>query len=562
MMPGDRDVRRASCSGGRSPAFSATRSPSHPRCDMIDSQTCRQRPSRGCIVRRLRPTLCLLGVLLVLASNPFSGTPASAYTAPSSVDIGGGQSGSAQDVFSRAEAIYGPLSEMLDPTEGYPRSITNGSSWMRSSAESWTSGFFSGVLWRLHERTGDHALRTQAERWMNGLAGLTTLPSHDVGFILYSSFGHGYRITGDPSYRDVLLDAADHLATRYDPEVRAIRSWGPMRHLVYPVAIDGMMNIEILFWAAENGGDPGLAGIAWEHARTTMRDHVRGDGTTFHVVDYDPTTGAKLWKGTVQGLADSSTWSRGQAWALYGFTVATRYTNDIAFLWTAEKTADAFLDRLPSGWIPCWDFDAEGIPGEPRDASAAAVAASGLWELASLTDDPERRSRYRAASYAIVERLSGGYYSAEGVGMPALLLHSTGHRPHDAEVDVPIIYAEYYFLEALARQRPLAGRMRRGGRGEKDGPVQIALHASPNPSRGRVRLVCGGPGAGTAELTVYDVAGRLVRRLPLPGGGDDEGHVVIWDGTGEDGRRVASGVYVVRARAGNASVTRTVVLVR
>jgi len=514
-------------------------------------------------VKRLRSPLRLLGIASLLLFGLCASAPSSARVGPPSTDIGGGHSGAAEDLFDRAAAIYLPLAQSLEPVEGYPRSITDGETWMLGSTRSWTSGFFSGVLWRLYERTGEEALRTQAERWAAGLAGETTIPSHDVGFIINSSFGQGYRLTGEPWYRDVLLKAADQLATRYDPDVRAIRSWGAMRHFVYPVAIDGMMNIELLFWASEHGGGPELADIAWQHAHTTMVDHVRCDGTTFHVVDYDPSTGAELWKGTVQGLADTSTWSRGQAWAIYGFTVAARETGDPSFLWTAEKTADAFLDLLPEDWIPCWDFDAESIPGEPRDASAAAVAASGLWELAGLTDDVARRSRYRSASYAIVERLSAGDYSAEGAGMPALLLHSTGHRPHNSEVDVPVIYAEYYFLEALSRQRPpVPGATRPEQRRDafRPGSPRLALGASPNPFRGSAEITWGTSGEGHPMLTVLDVSGRVVRRIAC-GGAVSSGRVV-WDGRSDAGAAAGSGVYFLRLECGGRECTERLVLLR
>ncbi len=513
---------------------------------------------------RAAPTGCvaLLGLLLLTVCSH-------AYTPPAVSDFGDGDGASSQDPFDRAARIYLPLAEALDVQNGYPRSITNGSTWMPGSSRNWTSGFFSGVLWQLYERTGDDAFRMQAETWMLALANETTNPTHDVGFIINSSFGRGYRLTGDPWYRDVLLEAAQHLATRYDPDVRAIRSWGEMRQFAFPVAVDGMMNIELLFWAAKNGGDPALADIAWQHARTIMIDHVRPDGSTYHVVDYDPVSGATLWKGTVQGLSDTSMWARGQAWAIYGFSMATRETGDPTFLWTAEKTADAFLDGLPDDLTPFWDFDAASIPGEPRDASAAAIAASGLWELSTLTGDPAKRSRYRTASYSLVERLCAGDCSAEGVGMPALLDHSTGNRPLGAEVDVPVIYAEYYFLEALARQRPhsavpvaMRDAARRGETEGEAGEESATLGVASNPFRPPIEfhpvLHEGGPGT----IRVYDPGGRLVRSLPLPSLDAGRESVVVWDGNDDRGRRVAPGVYLVRLAARGSEVVRKVVLLR
>jgi len=519
---------------------------------------------------------CLVGVCLVSSGH--------ALTPPSVSDIGDGAAASSQDLLDRAADIFLPLALRLDnPQTGYPRSITYGSDWRLDAPSNWTSGFFPGILWQLYERTGAPELLSEAVRWTEGLSDETTLPTHDVGFIIYSSFGQGYRLTGDPAYRDVLLEAAEHLATRYDPNVGAIRSWGPMRHFEYPVAIDGMMNLQLLFWAAENGGDPALKDIAIEHARTTRSDHVRPDGSTWHVVEYDDIYGEVLEKGTLQGYADTSMWARGQAWAIYGFTVVTRETGDAGFRWTAEKVADAFLDRLPPDGVPLWDFDAP--PDHPKDASAAAVAASGLWDLSMLASTPEKARRYRAASYALVERLSGGDYSAEGVGLPALLLHSTGNMPAQREVDAPIIYAEYYFIEALSRQRPgqatpcrpaLGGRpavedrlhpkrpSAAGDRGRQESRADdgLWLRTASNPFTCFSVLRYHVPSPSTVTLTVFDPSGRRVRRLVgrAPVGAGERS--VVWDGKDDNGRSAAAGVYLLRLEAGEDSAARKLVLLR
>ena len=350
-----------------------------------------------------------------------------------------------------ASSIYLQLSQKLSPEQGYPRSIIDGFNWQMTQPEEWTSGFFPGILWQLYQYTGDHSFSVQAQRWTEGLENQKTAPTHDVGFMINNSFGLGYRLGGIERYKKVVLDAAKHLAMRFNVHVGAIRSWdwGEFR---YPVIIDNMMNLELLFWAARNGRDSSLAEIAKTHAMTTIRDHVRADGSTFHVVDYQPEKGEIIWRGTFQGLVDSSTWARGQAWGLYGFTVVYRETREPLFLETACRLADWFLERLPEDGIPYWDFDALKEPGEPKDASAAAIAASGLWELASLVDQALLRNRYLAASKNLVESLSSSQYLAIESAPPALLLHSTGNKPHNSEVNVPTIYADYYFIEVLIKQ--------------------------------------------------------------------------------------------------------------
>ncbi len=355
------------------------------------------------------------------------------------------------ELLNKAGSIYLDLSQKT--IDGYPRGIDNGVIWETTEAGSWTSGFFPGILWQLYKYTEDDSFLEQAQRWTNGLEEQKTAPTHDVGFIINNSFGHGYRNAGIENYKKITLQAAKHLASRFDPRVGAIKSWDWGKwESRYPVIIDNMMNLELLFWAAKNGGDPKLADIAKTHAMTTIRDLIRADGSTFHVADYNRETGELIWQGTHQGLRDSSMWARGQAWAIYGFTVAYRETEEKIFLETACRLADRFLESLPEDGIPYWDFDAPQEPGEPKDASAAAIAASGLWELGSLVDETTLMIKYREASHNLVKNLSSDHYLAFKSGLPALLLHSTGNKPDNSEIDVPIIYADYYFIEALIRQ--------------------------------------------------------------------------------------------------------------
>lgn len=359
---------------------------------------------------------------------------------------------SPSELLQKASSIYLELSQKLSPDNGYPRRIASGTNWETTGASGWTSGFFPGILWQLYNYTEDESFLDSAQRWTDGLEGQTNAPTHDVGFMINNSFGHGYRDAGIERYKNVTLEAARHLSSRFNPRVGAIRSWD-MERFEYPVIIDNMMNLELLFWAAKNGGDPSLVDLATTHARTTIRDHVRADGSTYHVVDYDSETGKVIWRGTHQGLADSSTWARGQAWGVYGFTLAYRETKESIFLDTACRLADRFLEGLPKDGVPYWDFDAPQEPPEPKDASAGAIAASALWELHALVAEKELRSRYRDASLHLVKNLSSTRYLAFKSNLPALLHHSTGNKPGDSEIDIPIIYADYYFIEALLRQK-------------------------------------------------------------------------------------------------------------
>ncbi len=265
-----------------------------------------------------------------------------------------------------------------------------------------------------------------------------------------------------PHYRDVVVEAADTLMTRFDPDVGAIKSWdwGTWN---YPVIIDNMMNLELLYAASRITGDDRYSEVATQHARTTLQNHFRDDASSYHVVQYDDETGDVLAEGTYQGYSDASAWSRGQAWGLYGYTMAYRESGEAAFLAQAERVADFILThpRLPGDGVPYWDFDAPAVPDEPRDASAAAVIASALYELAGFV--PEQRDRYVAAADRMLASLSQDYLAPRTLDEPFLLDHSTGSVPGASEVDVPLVYADTYYVEALLRRlrldedRPVLG---------------------------------------------------------------------------------------------------------
>ena len=338
-----------------------------------------------------------------------------------------------------------------------PRSLEADGTLDASPAREWTSGFYPGTLWLLYEYTGDAAFADAARAWTavvepekrNG-------GTHDMGFKIYTSAGAGLRIAGDDSYRDVVIEAADTLLTRFDPDVGAIRSWD-WGSWEYPVIIDNMMNLELLYAATRITGDERYAEAATKHARTTIRNHFRDDASSFHVVQYDDQTGEIVERGTHQGYSDASAWSRGQAWALYGFTMAYRETGNPDFLAQATRVAEFVLGhpRLPGDGVPTWDFDAPGGLDEPRDASAAAVLASGLYELSGFV--PEARDRYVAEADRMMAALSQDYLADDDLDEPFLLDHSTGSVPGAFEVDVPLVYADTYYVEALLRRLRLAG---------------------------------------------------------------------------------------------------------
>ena len=341
----------------------------------------------------------------------------------------------------------------------YPKATGKDGTWQCTGPSEWTSGFYPGCLWLMFETTKESTFRVAAERWTAVLEDQKfNGGTHDLGFMLYSSFGNAYRLTGSAHDRDVLLQAARTLAGRFNPKVGCIKSWdwGGERWQ-FPVIIDNMMNLELLFWASKNGGGDSLREIAISHALTTRRNHFREDGSTYHVVDFDTATGAVVRKQTHQGYADESVWARGQAWGLYGFTMAYREVGDLRFLEAAERAALYFIENLPADGVPYWDFRAPGIPDEERDVSSAAIAASALVELSALAKEQGTRRLFLAIARRILTSLSARPYLARGTRSEAILNHAVGNKPGNSEVDVSLIYADYYFLEALNRYRRATG---------------------------------------------------------------------------------------------------------
>ena len=334
-----------------------------------------------------------------------------------------------------------------------PRTIENGNLKL-VPAKDWTSGLFAGELWMLYAYTHKPEWKAKAEDFtareekekLNG-------GTHDMGFKIYCSYGTGYQLTKDAAYKDVIIQSAKTLSTRFNPKVGCIRSWDHHKEQWgYPVIIDNMMNLELLFAATRLTGDSSFYKIAVSHANTTMKNHFRPDYSSYHVVDYDTATGKVVKRNTHQGYADESAWARGQGWALYGYTMCYRETKNVAYLRQAENVAKFILHHpnLPADKIPYWDFNAPGIPNEPRDASAAGVIASGLLELAKYS---KNKKEYITVANTILQNLTKNYRSPIGANKGFILLHSTGSKPANSEVDVPLNYGDYYYLEALLRSR-------------------------------------------------------------------------------------------------------------
>ena len=340
-----------------------------------------------------------------------------------------------------------------------PRTIADGKIQYITYVLDWTVGFFPGSLWYMYDYTGDEYWKTQAERFTNAIedAKYNTV-HHDVGFVIQNSFGHGYRLTKNNHYKDVVVTAAHSLSTRFDPRTGCILSWDAdkgwqgERGWQYPVIIDNMMNLELLFNATKFTGDSSFYQIAISHADVTLKNHYRPDYSCYHVVDYDSVTGVARNHHTAQGYAHESAWARGQAWGLYGFVMTYRETKLSRYLEQAEKIADWWLshENLPEDMVPYWDFNAPNIPNELRDASAASITASALIELASFKT--AKSKEYLAAAEKILISLSSQAYLAQhGENGYFLLKHCVGSIPHNQELDVPLNYADYYFLEALMR---------------------------------------------------------------------------------------------------------------
>jgi hypothetical protein len=326
----------------------------------------------------------------------------------------------------------------------------NANKWNLANSAYWTSGFFPGELWIMYEKTLSDSWLTRAQDQTATMqAQDVNAPDHDIGFKILGTYGNAYRIARDPADIAVIQTAANAMATNlWRPGAGVIESW-PNYDSHITVIIDNMMNLELLLLAAQNGGNPAWRDMAISHAVKTMQNHVRADGSTYHAVDYN-TDGTVFSKFTVQGAGTETTWSRGQAWGLYGFTMVYRYTKDPRFLSTAQNLANYFINNLPPDFVPYWDFSKSGTA--PRDSSAAAIAASGLLELSTYVAATDS-ARYRTAALNIQSSLSSPAYLGDRLATDGILLHGSANVPGNSGVDTSLIYGDYYFIQGCYRAR-------------------------------------------------------------------------------------------------------------
>lgn len=372
-----------------------------------------------------------------------------------------------------AEKQYkGMLLNIDSAQQKVPRTVKQNQLW-RVPTNDWTSGFWAGNLWYLYELNKSRFWKDEADKWTSILEPIQYFTNdHDIGFMMYCSYGNAYRLTGKKEYLPILLQSAENLCKRYSPTVGCIQSWNKRKSIglkndwEYPVIIDNMMNLELLLFAWQQTGNSYFKEVAVSHAEKTMQNQIRSDFSCYHVVNYDPRTGKVLHRQTAQGYSDNSAWARGQAWGIYGFTMMYRFTKDRRFLETATGMANFFLDHknLPEDGIPYWDFNAgetgyhpdfvydrEKFKDIPRDASAAAIVASALLELYAYVDSNKSQKFYQAAEKIITSLSSEAYRARTGENHHFILKRSVGNLPGNNEIDVPLIYADYYFLEALSR---------------------------------------------------------------------------------------------------------------
>lgn len=353
--------------------------------------------------------------------------------------------------------------DYLGQSNRIPRNSYKDGTMRTVGIKDWCSGFYGGSLWYVYELTRDTSWIAPADYWTEQLRPIQYYEGiHDIGFMVYCSYGNGYRLTQRTDYLPVLEQTASTLCKRFNVRVGTLLSWGDLADTLsrkyHNTIIDNMMNLELLTFAAETFGDRRSLQIARAHADRTMQSHVRPDFSTFYVVEYDKRTGNIIHQKSHQGYSDSSDWARGQSWAIYGYRMMYEHTGDRKYLDVACCLADHYISRLPEDLVPYWDFDDPAVPDTYRDASAGAVSACALFDLSRLTEDPARSLRYRNIAVGMVNSLTTGGYLATEDYYKCLLLHSVGHWNKKTEIDANINYADYYYLEALLKVLGLYGR--------------------------------------------------------------------------------------------------------
>lgn len=384
----------------------------------------------------------------------------------------------------------------------YPRTLNTSAAITFVGASDWTSGFFPGSLWYLGDYFKDTTLKTKAANFTTAIASQQyNTTTHDVGFMLFCSYGNGYKLNSDQSYKSVLINSANSLKSRYNSVVGCTRSWD-FGTWSFPVIIDNMMNLELLFWATKATGDSSYYKIADSHASRVLSEFIRPDFTSYHVVDFDPISGNVIKKQTFQGASDESDWARGQGWELYGFTMCYRETGKLKYLTLARNIAQWIKTHLPTDYVPYWDYLAPNIPNEPRDASAAAIYASALLELSML--DKENSKEYFNDATKILESLSSpAYMSTNGLNSGFILKHCTGNKPANKELDVPMNYADYYFIEALTRYQKAKSLT------ALSTPTVATFRIYPNPVKSSFNILFERP-TEVRLIRIIDMSGKFV----------------------------------------------------
>lgn len=342
-----------------------------------------------------------------------------------------------------------------------PRSINSKDELVTSGSDWWCSGFFPGTLWYLYENSANEELKAYASEITNRISNEQyNTSTHDLGFMLYCSYGNALRLTAEDSCKTVLINGSNSLSTRFSPVVGCIQSWGAGEKWRYPVIIDNMMNLEMLMWAYKQTGDTKFKDISVSHANKTIENHFRGDNSSYHVLSFDPATGEIEFKGTDQGYNDASAWARGQAWGLYGFSMMFRETGDTAYLQQAHRIARFILDHpnLPANKIPYWDFNSPKIPNDYYDSSSAAIIASALLELSTFSDKTTGKEYFEVAEKQLKTLASAEFTAELGTNGNFILKHGVGNIPQNSEIDKPLTYGDYYYVEALLRYKKMMSK--------------------------------------------------------------------------------------------------------
>lgn len=410
--------------------------------------------------------------------------------------------------------------------------------------ERWTSGFFAGSMWYLYKLTGNSFWRDHATQWTKDLEPEAYETSdHDTGFRIFNSYGNAYKIEEGRFYQKTVIQAASTLAKRFDPDIGAIKSWEWIGN--YPVIIDNLMNLELLFWSAETAVKKEWYDIAYKHAETSLKYHLREDGSTYHVVDFT-NSGKVNWKDSLQGYDAESVWARGQSWAIYGFTMIYRFTKEEKFLEGATASADYFIENLPDDFIPPYDFLEPEPSVRTKDVSAAAITASALFELYTFT----KEQKYFNTAVEILYSLSSEKYLTKNSQVSSILDKSTRHR---GQGNLGTSYADYYFLEAIIRYQELTDVQ--FPKIEKESLFFLDQNY-PNPFNNSTVIYYSIKEEGNVDLSIYNLAGKkvqtLISRFRTPGTYRTEFNAAS----------LSSGVYLYRIQVNGRASTRKMILLQ